>query len=274
MTQLYDQAVPIVNLPFLYINGLVCSNDATTPNTILDVSAGVCRDSSNTYDMNLGNYNGQTNITAAENVATLINAAVIGYNGIDTGTFAAATLYYVYVISDPVSGNPSGAMISISPPNTGPLMPFGYSAYRHIGYAVTASGAAHFLPFYQTGNNNAREFTFDAPQATAVTAGAATAYTAVSLLKWVPNLPINQQVNIYYSYVPATAGNQLSMQALFGTAAQQVITGQVAAVAVTGVVEVIAQQTTSSTIQPEINYKVGNASDAVAIDVAGFKFFI
>lgn len=273
MTTLYDQAVPIVNLPFFYINGAACSNDATTPNTIIDVAAGIMRDSSNTYDMNIGNFNGQTNQSATANVSTSVNCAVNGLNGLDTGSLANTTVYFIYVVSDPVSGNPTGAIASKAIPSIGPLMPFGYSAYRHVGYAVT-DGSAHFLKFYQTGNNNAREFLYDAFQATAVTAGNSTSYAAVALLKWVPNLGINLPVYIYYSYVPATAGNILSMQALNGTSAQQIITGQVSAVAVTGIAEVIAQQTTSSTIQPEINYKVGNGSDAVAIDVAGFKFFI
>src|SRR5277367_4522763 len=152
MTTLYDNAVPIVNLPFYYINGAIVSNDATTPNTVLDLSAGIMRDSSNTYDMNIGNFNGQTNNSATANVSTSINCAVTGLNGLDTGTLGVSKVYYIYTISDPVSGLSSGAIASLSAPSVGPLMPFGYSAFRHVAFAVTDS-SSHFLKFYQSGFN-------------------------------------------------------------------------------------------------------------------------
>jgi hypothetical protein len=257
MTVVYDNAVPIQNLGFLYINGGIVSNDATTPNTILNVSACQCRDSSN---------------TSTANSVTKINAANVGLNGIDTGALAASTVYFVYVVADPVSGNLTGCIISTSAPSTGPIIPYGYSAVRHIGYAIT-DASSHFLLAYSNGNNNARTLTFDAPQATAVTAGNATAATAVDLTKWVPTLPINIPVHISYSYVPATAGNAFSMQPVNGTGFPVVITGQVATVHVSGVNTVLAQIVAAGT-KPEINYKVGNASDAVAINVGGFDFFI
>lgn len=268
----FDNAVPIVNQPFYYINGFNIFNDATTPNTLLDIAAGQCRDSTNTYDINLGNYNGENN-TGTANSITVINAANNGLNGLDTGTLAEATMYYVYVVGDAVQGNPTGVMISKAVPSVGPLMPFGYNVFRHIGYAPTISNAAHFLPFYQSGNNNARLFVYDAPQATAVTAGNATSATAIDLSAFVPTLPINTPVMVYYSYDPATAGNTLSLQPVNATGFPVVITGQVASVHVTGVAIVQAQIVAAGT-KPEINYKVGNSSDAVAIDVGGFYFYI
>jgi hypothetical protein len=272
MTQIYDQAVPIVNLPFLYITGAKISNDATTPNSLIDISAGQMRDQTNTYDMNLGNYNGQTNSSAAANVSTTVNSAVKGFNGIDTGTIAASTVYFVYVISDPVSGQTSGAVISLGVPSVGPLMPFGYSAYRHIGYAIT-DASSHFLLAYTSGGENARLLTFDAPQATAITAGAATSYTAIDLTKWVPTLSINTPVQISYSYLPNAAGDTFKMQPVNATGDAVTITGQVSAVHVTGIATVFAQIVSAGT-KPEINYKVSSASDAVAINVAGFNFYI
>ena len=73
-----------VNVPFLvqkYLNIVDCkiSNDATTPNTILDISAGICRDQSDTYDLNIGNYDALQQQPAANSV-TKINAAVNGIN--------------------------------------------------------------------------------------------------------------------------------------------------------------------------------------------------
>ena len=68
-----------------YINGLGISNDATTPLTVLDVAPGSCLDSTGTYQLN-------------SNSSITINAAVNGLNGLDTGTFAQAKVYAVYVV--------------------------------------------------------------------------------------------------------------------------------------------------------------------------------
>src|SRR5580658_10166225 len=84
-----------------YINGLQISNDATTPNTLLDIGPGSCLDSTGTFQLN-------------SNSTIVINAAVNGLNGLDTGTFAASTVYAVYVVWDPVTNLPTGAMISKS----------------------------------------------------------------------------------------------------------------------------------------------------------------
>lgn len=274
MTTLYENAVPIVNLPFLYINGAVLSNDATTPNTVLDLSAGICRDSTNTYDLNIGNFNGQTNTSATANVSTTINCAVTGLNGLDTGTLGASKMYYVYVVADPVSGNPTGAVVSLAVPSVGPIMPFGYSAFRHVGYAATNS-SSHFLLFYQSGNNNARRLTYDAPQATAITAGAATSYTAIDLSALIPTIPVNQVVQIAFNYNANAAGDTLKLQPVNGTGDAVTVTAGTAGGTAhsTGNVEVIAQIVAAGT-KPEINYKVSSGSDSVAIDVAGFNFYI
>jgi len=271
MTNIYDiNASPIVNLPFLYINGAQISNDVTTPNTVLDVAAGQMRDQSNTFDLIIGNFEGITNPTGTVNVPTLINAAVKGYNGIDTGALAASKVYYVYVISDPVSANPSGAVVSLNAPSIGPVMPFGYSAYRHIGYAMTDS-SSHFLLGYNAGNNNARLFMYDAPISVGTTASSAS-YAAINLTKFVPlvnNIPVYLNVSL-----SGTANDTLSLQPGNAVAAAIVITAGVTSQAQTAQVLVLAQNTTiSSVLSPTINYK-NSGTDTVAIAVGGFEYFI
>lgn len=267
-------ASPIVNLPFLYINDARVSNNSTTPNTKLDVAAGICRDQNNIYDINIGDYLG-LNASGTANSVTTINAATTGLNALDTGSLAASTVYYVYVVADPVSGKATGAMLSTAAPATGPLMPFGYSIYRHVGFAVT-DASVHFLLFYQSGNNNARIFTYDAPQATAVTAGNSTTYAAVDLSALVPT-PVsavtsrNVPVNISYSFTPGAASRTLKMQPVLATGDAVTITGQVTSVVVSGISQVLAQLASAKS---EINYKVSNAGDAVALNVAGFNFYI
>ena len=65
-----DGGIPIINLPFLYINGLIVSNDATTEQTVIDLSAGQCRDSTNTYDMVL---NAPITVSSAFNASTSLS---------------------------------------------------------------------------------------------------------------------------------------------------------------------------------------------------------
>lgn len=270
MTTLYDQAVPIVNLPFLYINGAQISNDATTEQTVIDIAAGIMRDSTNTYDMNIGNFNGQTNPSASANVVTLVNAAVNGFNGLDTGSLGASKVYYVYVISDPVSGNPTGAILSLALPSVGPLMPFGYSAFRHIGYAITDS-SNHFLLGYNAGNNNARTFMYDAPISVGTTSSEAS-YTAINLIKFVP-LVNNLPVWLNYSF-SGTAADTLSLQPGNATGDAVVIEAQVNSQAIRGQCMVLAQNTTiSSVLSPTINYK-NSGTDTIAITVGGFNYYI
>ncbi len=270
MTTLYDNAVPIINLPFLYINGAQISNDATTPHTILDIAAGQMRDQTNTYDLNIGNFNGEANPTATVNVVTKANVSVVGFNGLDTGTIAVSTVYYVYVIGDPVSGNPSGVMISLNAPAIGPLMPFGYSDYRHIGYGITDS-SGFFLLGYNAGNNNARLFMYDAPISVGTTASSAS-YAAINLIKFVPlinNIPVYLNVSL-----SGTANDVLKLQPGNATGDAIVITAGVTSQAQTAQVLIMAQNTVISTVlSPTINYK-NSGTDTVVITVGGFKYFI
>ena len=245
--------------PWHYANGLGLSNDATTPHSIIDVAAGSIMDSTGVYQI--------TTTTALKS-----SLLVSGFAGLDTGAVAANKVYAVYLVADPVDYNATGVMFSLS--LTGPLMPFGYSIWALVGYVAT-DGSKYILPGYWTaGNSTQRTFTFDAFAATAVTAGASTSYANVDLTKWVP-LVNNLPVQVYTSYVPETAGNILSLQAGNATGAQAVITGQVTTIAVTTISTILAQTVAISTVpSPTINYKVGNGSDAVAIDVAGYTFFI
>ena len=243
--------------PFTYANGLQISNDPTTPNTLLDIGSGVTIDSTDTFQM-------------INNGTIIINAATNGLNGLDTGTFAAGKVYAVYLVSDPVSLQPIGGMISLS--LTAPLMPFSYSAFRLIGYATTAAGGATFLPGYWTaGNSGFRLFMYDAPLVTAVTAGTSTTYANVNLIAAVPNLN-NIPVLVNSVFTPTAAGSALNLQPGNATGAAATILGQVSAVVVNSVSLVMAQTVTISTVaSPVVNYKVVGS---VAVNVEGYYWAI
>lgn len=249
-------AVPFLNVKYLQIYSLPITNDATTPNTKVDVGTGVCRDSTDVYDM----------INAA---AIVIDTGVTGLNGLDTGVLLASKVYYIHLVSDPVSGQVTGAMASLSA--TAPLMPFGYSAFRVIGYMVTDS-SVHFLKCYNSGNQNARVFTFDAPQATSVTAGTSATYASISLAALVPVDADNIPVLFRADWTANAAADRLDMHGgnatgdewsaiapVAGGTAHTIAFGQVLSQLVAGV--------------PTVQYKV-SAVGGVAINVVGFNYYL
>lgn len=122
-----DRGIPIVNLPFLYVENLffTCGGNSVF------ISAGQCRDITNTYDMIL-------------NAPIALDMTKHGFNGLDNGVLAYDTMYYLVLISDPISGNPTGAMMTLNPAN--PLMPFGYSAFRCIGACGSTFGSTTPTP--------------------------------------------------------------------------------------------------------------------------------
>lgn len=249
--------VPYANFTqwFLYINGLEISNDASTPDEIINIAAGQCRDSSDVYFLE-------------SDASISVDNTVSGLGGLDTGTVAASTLYAVYLVGDAVSGNATSAMISTN--MTNPLLPFGYNVYRKIGY-VRTDGSSDFLLGYWVGNNNARKFLYDAPIATAITAGAATSYTAVTLTTFVPAVE-NTPVYVAYDMTPAAASRIMSLTPFDGTGDAFSATSQVTGVHVTGNAMVVANLDSGA---PKIKYKwSAGGGDAVALNVAGYEFFI
>lgn len=242
--------------PVSYANGLAISNNATTPNTKLDIAAGVIIDSTNTFQM-------------INNSVLTLSAATNGLNGLDTGSLGASKVYAVYLISSPFGNGAVGCLLSLS--LTAPLMPFGYSAFALIGYATTDASSHFLLGYWTSGNSGNRKFMYDAALATAITAGASTTYAAVNLTLAVPNVN-NLPVYVLSAFTPTAAASALNLQPGNAVGSMAVVLGQVSAVVIDTISLVLAQPTVISTVSsPTINYKcVG----AVAISVQGYEFYI
>lgn len=120
-------------IPRGHIGGLTLSNDITTPNTKLDVSAGQCADDTNVAVMGL--------------VAGVIDCTTVGANGLDAGVLVLSTWYHVYAIGK-VDGT-TGLLASTTP--ISPLMPSGYTLKRRIGSFLTDS-SVHIIAFKQFGD--------------------------------------------------------------------------------------------------------------------------
>ncbi len=249
-------AVPFLNKKYLSIYSLPVTNNATTPNTKIDVGTGICRDSTDVFDI-------------INSAAVTIDTGVVGLNGIDTGVLQASKLYYVLLVGDPVLGGTTAAMVSLSA--TAPVLPFNYSVFRVIGYMVTDS-SVHFLKCYQSGNQSSRVFTYDAPQATSVTAGTSATYASIVLTALVPADADNVPVLIRADWTANAAADRLDMHggnatgdewsvisAVAGGTAHTIAFGQVLSQLVAGV--------------PTVQYKV-SAVGGVAINVVGFNYYL
>jgi hypothetical protein len=151
-----------------------------------------------------------------------------------------------------------------------PLLPVGYDMYRKIGY-LRSDGTADFLPGYFSGKSNERMFMYDAPLATAITAGAATSDTAVALGGLVPAVA-GTPVYMFYDMTPAAASRVLSLKPYGATGAPFQATSQVTSVHVTGVALVQAQLLLGV---PNLEYVwSAGGGDAVALNVAGYQYTI
>ncbi len=246
--------IPVVNAGALYVSGMRLSNNATTPNTLLNVAAGACRNSTNEND-----------IVISE--AVVISTGSRGALGLDSGTIANNTLYAVYAIGSssnqigngqPYSEYPGVAMLSTN--FTTPVLPQGYDMFRRIG-AVRTNGSAAILAFQQVGSGESRHMHYDVALATSITAGASATYVAVATSGLVP--AIDTDVDFLTVFTPTAGDDTVNLSySGVGTVGQAVMSGSVAAVAKAGVLS-CPQKAASG-----IFYKV--TGSATAISVAGY----
>lgn len=115
--------------------GLKITNDSGTPNSKIDITAG---------QVTLTTAGGQ--VVSRTNVSLIVNFTLNGANGLDTGSLAASTWYYVYVIDN---GAGAAALGSLSA--TAPTLPSGYSYKCRLG-AVQTDGSSNFFRTLQLGN--------------------------------------------------------------------------------------------------------------------------
>lgn len=117
-----------------YLAGLTTSNNAGTPNTKIDVTAGVCADSTNAQMLVVS--------------AGTIDCSTTGANALDTGALANSTTYHVFAI-----GKTDGttALIASTSATTPSPMPTGYTLKRRIG-SVKTDGSAHIRAYVQDGS--------------------------------------------------------------------------------------------------------------------------
>ena len=257
---------PIIQLPNLYINGLLVSNDLTSPNTKLSISQGIARDSQNVMDLCVGVNNPNVqNVTVSAPLS--VSSAVSGAGGLDVGTIAANSLYAVYLIGDSRYYQPTAGMLSLAS-NLYPTMPFQYDSWRLIGYVAT-DGSSNFRRSYVSGTGNSRMFTFDSPVAI-VTAGNQTSYTALDLSAFVPAIE-NTQVLVNSAFTAAAAADIANLKGANQVGDAVTIIAPVAgATAVTTQQNAVLAQVAAGVAK--VSYKV--SAGTITVSLVNYMFYV
>lgn len=120
-------------------------------------------------------------------VSLTLNTAGSGENGLDTGTLAASTWYYLWVINN---GTTTSALLSLS--STAPTMPVGYTFRARVG-AIRTDGTVNKYPlsFKQKGRNVQYAVASGSnvaamPRIATSTTSVATTWQALSVSNFVP----------------------------------------------------------------------------------------
>jgi hypothetical protein len=92
-----------------------------------------------------GSDDGEIVLQAAADITVAITTS--GVNGLDTGSEAPSTWYFIYMIFNPASGLIRGLL---SASVTSPILPSGYTKKKLIGAVMNDSGS-NFVRFYQRG---------------------------------------------------------------------------------------------------------------------------
>lgn len=230
---------------------------ARASNTTATIGTGQVRDSTNAFDILVSS-------------TLTVNFAANGANGLDTGTFAASTGYYLFVLYDATQTNGVASLASLSA--TAPTMPsvngVTYSHFRCVGW-VLADGSVHLLAFTVTGTANVRRYEWNTPIAV-LTAGTSATAADVSLATAVPATNYGS-VNLQTAFTPNAAADTFSLRAKVASAYSYVGAGAVAAVVARNAVDLIPSTSSSA---PTITYILSTASAALTLSVRGFQFNI
>jgi hypothetical protein len=211
-----------------YISGCTLSNDSGTPNTIIDISAGVvCSDDQSTLIKSAA----ITKTTGSWTVGS-------GSGGLDTGSVAASTWYHVYIIQR-LDTLVVDALISTSA--TTPTMPTNYTVKRRIGSFQT-NASVNIKAFAQNGD----EFLWLVPT-TDWTTQITTAASLATL-----SVPLGVKVNALIVGQITSAGGPLA--AYFSSP-------DVTSTAVSATVQNLAQQSAAAVVViPNLNVRTNTSS--------------
>ena len=243
-------AIPVVNAPNLYVDGLAMSwaTDET-----LTIQSGAARNSTDANDIEVSS-------------ALTLSNIVAGANGLDTGSVAASTMYAVYVIGSSLDVVVSASLLSLASSST-PTLPQDYDMYRRIGWVLT-DGTSDFLLFYQYGTDKTRQYYYDVG-ISELSAGSSATYAAVDLATSVPPIATNVIMDVAYTPNGAT---DVAEFLPFGSSATNGIVRFGYGVAGAQVGQAVIPCQLDSGV-PKIQYKV-TSGDALTLLTSGYYDYL
>lgn len=259
-------STPIVNGNVMYINGMRMAFVSTTTFT---VSQGLCRNSTNVNDINIGlpvnvaaTQTGVLPVPAGDGAVT-VDITTTGAGGLDNGTIAASTFYAVHAVGDSFGENPGSVIISTS--LTAPVLPAGYDMFRRIGFIKT-DGSTHVLEFRQEGLSCDRWMWWDVAIATGVTSGSSATFATVDCSAGIPAMGVRSDAIFLVAFTPTAAADKLELRPGLSSATNGYAreSGSVAAVAKTTLMECPID----TPYTDAVDYLV--TGSAVAISVAAY----
>lgn len=146
LTLIYDTASflwrsrnPIIGPTIVQnLSNLKITNNAGTPNSIMDITCDA---------IILGDSSGNT--YRATGVSVSPNITVSGVNGLDTGTKANSTPYFIWVIYNPTTNTVAG-LFSLQSSGSLLTLPSGYTFYARVGWNFLNS-SGNFMGILQYG---------------------------------------------------------------------------------------------------------------------------
>ena len=228
----------------LYIVGLDQSVDDVA---LLSVAAGQARDSTNCFDIVVAN-------------PLSINFAAVGAGGLDTGTVAINSGYYIYVLYDQTQALLPAACASLN--SVTPVLPttfgVGYSHYRLVGF-ITTDGSGELIVSTAATGAVSGFVQLDNP-IEVLTAGTAIVATDVDLSAAVPAVGV-ARVTLQADFLPNAPANT-------ATIGNYDISGLVAAVNQSEQVHTLVINVAGV---PSISYFLSTASAALTLTVLGYE---
>jgi len=197
---------------------------------------------------------------------TTVSIASSGANGLDTGSEASSTWYYLWAIGDSSGTHSPAGLLSVS--STSPTMPTGYDKKRLLPIAIKNDGSSNFLPFRiikQSGFLMVIYTTFETTASwAALSAGTATTFTAVSLASFVPPISRLALVQEMGHYVSSSVSNQVR------ETGSGVTTGIQAPAGASGFTTLYGESLRTLNTSQQYDYVVGASAQQFSIYVRGF----
>lgn len=125
-----------------------------------------------------------------------LNFSTTGLNGLDTGTIASNTWYYIYAILNPTT-LATGYLASTSA--TSPTLPSGFTRFRLLTAVTTLAGSAVLdnVDWFNWGNQHTVRYNNTTTDKQVLTGGTATAFTTISASTTAPIGTTQLQLAIY-----------------------------------------------------------------------------